>query len=98
MTYTNISQTLEALTRGKVDVVILDAFSLKTALSVLKKNSLKVGTIIDTSSGYGFVISGLSSALIYDFESQLLAAKSEISEIVSSMKPDLSVRNYFDND
>ena len=92
--YMNRSSTLDALENKEVDLILMDTFSLASLQPILKKKSLKVTAMLDTNSGYGVVLGGLSTALTSDIKSEILARDTEFSEFIASIKPTLPVR-YF---
>ena len=63
MKYSNISHLLDALVAKRIDIVMLDTFTLGPLKQTLKDKTLKIADMIDTKSGYGIVVGGLTRSL-----------------------------------
>ena len=82
---------LDALVAEKVDIVMMDTFNLATLKEELTEKKLKVAEMIDTNSGYGMVLGGISKSLKDDISSALLVKEHEVTHFVEEMKENLPV-------
>ena len=85
---------LTALERKKVDIVLVDTFSLNGLTQTLKGMNLKIAEMIDTQSGYGVVLGGMTTSLQADIQSQILAREASLTSFISDLKKKLPVRDY----
>ena len=60
-------QMLNALQKKDVDIVLVDTFALNGLTETLKKKNLKIVEMIDTKSGYGVVLGGLTRSVCLSF-------------------------------
>ena len=87
-----------ALQSSQVDVVMLDMFSLASRRDILDQKFLKVRKLINTNTGYGFILSGSSYILGTDVNSLLPSKQKEIQKFLEEMESKIPVRTaYFFN-
>ena len=87
-----------ALQSSQVDVVMLDMFSLAIHRDILDQKFLKVRKLINTKTGYGFILSGSSYILRTDVNSLLPSKQKEIQKFLEEMESKIPVRTaYFFN-
>ena len=88
-----------ALQSSQVDVVMLDMFSLASHRNTLDQKFLKVRKLINTNTGYGFILSGSSFILRTDVSSLLPSKQKEIQKFLEEMESKIPVRiSYFFNE
>ena len=80
-----------ALQLSEVDIVMLDIFSLAKFKNVLDQKLLKVKGLIDTNTGFGFILSGQSNILMTDVESLLPSKSKEIKKFLEEMETKIPV-------
>ena len=80
-----------ALQLSEVDIVMLDTFSLAKFKNVLDQKLLKVKGLIDTNTGFGFILSGQSNILMTDVESLLPSKSKEIKKFLEEMETKIPV-------
>ena len=85
---------LDALQAKHVDAVLIDTFSMASYKSTLADKQQKVKALVDSSSGYGFVLAGISRVLKPPILSMIEARQKVISEFISSMKENIPVSIY----
>ena len=86
---------LDDLQNKVVDIVYVDAFSLLDYQSILDEKSLKIATVENRNTGYGFVMSGFSAALTRDIESFIGSKSDEISAFAASFSSRIPVNVLF---
>lgn len=91
----NISSMLDAIEKKKVDIVIMDTFSLASLQPTLKRKSLKVGAMIKSPAGYGIVVGGKSLALVDDIQSEIIVRSTVFSDFIAKLKPELPVSKQY---
>ena len=82
---------LDSLQQKVVDIVYVDAFSMLDYQSVLDAKSLKVQSVENRKTGYGFVMSGFSMVLTKDIESFIGSKSDEISAFAASFNDRIPV-------
>ena len=88
-----------ALQSSQVDIVMLDMFSLASHKETLDQKFLKVRKLINTNTGYGFILSGSSYILRTDVNSLLPSKQKEIQKFLEEMESKIPVRiAYFFNE
>ena len=87
-------EMFSALQKSEVDIIMIDTYSLGKYKDVLAQKYLKVRKIINTNTGYGFILSGLSSILQTDVESLLLVKSKEVEKFLKEMEEDVPVSFY----
>ena len=75
----------------EVDIVMIDTFNLATLKKELNARKLKIAQMIDTNSGYGVVLGGISRTLKNDISSALLMMEHKVMHFVEETKEDLPV-------
>lgn len=89
--YINVSSMLDALEHEKIDLVVMDTFSMASLQPMLDEKSLKVGAMIKSPAGFGVVLGGLSLALVDDMQSEIMVRSSVFSDFIAALKPKLPV-------
>ena len=82
---------LNALENNKVDAVLVDTFTMASYKSILESKTQKVKALIDTKTGYGFVLAGMSQSLKPAFTSMIGSRQKIISDFISTMKDKVPV-------
>ncbi|XP_057292100.1 uncharacterized protein LOC130614680 isoform X2 [Hydractinia symbiolongicarpus] len=80
--YTTITQVMDAVSNGNVELGIVDAFATKGYNAALKERNLKIYKILDLQSGYGVVLSGEFKRLEDDMRSYVSSNQARISLFV----------------
>ena len=83
----------DALEHKEVEIIILDTFNLagEEMKRTLKSRKLKIADQIDTKSGYGIVLGGISRSMSHDIKSALLNKEDEITKFIEKFKQSLPV-------
>ena len=81
-----------ALQSSQVDIVMLDTFTSASYKDILDKKFLKVRKLINTNTGYGFILSGSSNILMTDVNSLLPSKQKEIQKFLEEMESKIPVR------
>lgn len=93
--YTTITQVMDAVSNGNVELGIVDAFATKGYNAALKERSLKIYKILDLQSGYGVVLSGEFKRLEDDMRSYVSSNQAHISLFVEKKIGILQVISLF---
>jgi len=89
--YTTIDEMLIDLEKKKVDAVLVDIYQMKGYNDILASRYLKLKSIIDTKTGYGLILSGLSVRLKPDIESMIFDKMKVMSEYIESIKDEIPI-------
>jgi len=89
--YTTIDEMLIDLEKKKVDAVLVDIYQMKGYNDILASRYLKLKSIIDTKTGYGLILSGLSVRLKPDIESMIFDKTKIMSAYIESIKDEIPV-------
>ena len=89
--YKDILSMLDDLESHQVDAVIVDIYSMTSYKEILKIKLLKVRELIETDSGYGFVLAGLIQVLEADIDSMIIGRANVISDFIASFQEKLPV-------
>jgi len=77
--YITIDAMLDDLQNKIVDAVIIDIYAMVGYNEILQEKKLKLKSIIDTKTGYGFILSGFSKYLKPDIESMIFSQQDQIT-------------------
>jgi len=84
--YGTVPAVLSAVEQQAVEMAVIDTYSLAEHVHLIAEKQLKVVKIKNVNTGFGFVLSGLSTVLKYDLESLLLSKSPFISKFIADMK------------
>ena len=88
-------ELFDALQGRVVDLILIDTFSLASYADIMKGKSLKIKQMEDTKTGYGLVLSGISTALKTDIEGFILTNAAVVTHYIASVTPLIPVRWFF---
>jgi len=79
------------LEKKKVDAVLVDIYQMKGYNDILASRYLKLKSIINTKTGYGLILSGLSVRLKPDIESMIFDKMKVMSAYIESIKDEIPI-------
>ena len=81
-----------ALKDGKIDMAIVDLYSLINQTELLKAKKLKIVEIKPQGTGVGFALSGIARVLGSEVEGLLMSKGGAIAEFIAEIERNLPVR------
>lgn len=92
MIFNDARSMFSALQSSQVDIVMLDTFTSAIYKDILDKKFLKVRRLLNTNTGYGFILSGSSNILMTDVNSLLPSKAKDIQKFLEQMESKIPVR------
>ena len=92
MIFNDARSMFSALQSSQVDIVMLDTFTSAIYKDILDKKFLKVRRLLNTNTGYGFILSGSSKILMTDVNSLLPSKAKDIQKFLEQMESKIPVR------
>jgi len=87
--YTTIDDMLDDLQQNVVDAVLVDLYAMVGYKDKIREKHLKLKSIIDTKTGYGFILSGFSKYLKPDIESMIFSQQEQTTAYKISIENEI---------